>query len=880
MNTIFADATRILIALALLALPVTARAQELMPGTADGWTALAPRAVTAPVRHASQGTSGYSLSIDANGIQNVYGGWTTRIQGIQGGAHYHFRARAVPFDIASVRESVTIVLRWRGSFGDEVVPDYVWDYRLNTDGSLQFDRTIQTPVGATAVDIDLVLQWSANGRLSFDGLSFMSAAAPAPRPVRVAAVYFRPSGTSSGFQSVQQAASYADQVAVNHHPDVMVLGEMLNVIGAPGSLDSKAESVPGPSTDVMANIARGRGVNIVFGILERQDTFLYNTAVLLDRNGNIRGTYRKVQLPLTEASAGITPGDSVPVFDTDFGRVALLICQDVSFPEPAREAAIQGAELLLVPIWGGKTSLVRARAVEHGVYVAASGYDYASEVVDPLGTRIAGVDMNGLPGVGIADIDLSQRFREQWLGDWRDISNKERRTVSYHADPDSPPTPPSLDFTPPAVSLTSPASGASVSGSVNIAATASDNVGVTRVIFRVDGTQTGADDTTSPYGISWDSRTAANGSHTLAAIAYDAAGNNASASITVNVSNGPPPTAWPVPGTIQAEDYDAGGEGIAYHDTTATNIGGQHRTDGVDIESTTDPGAGFDVGWIDPTEWLKYTVSVGAAGTYTLTARVAANGPGGTFHLEFGGTNLTGPLAIPNTGGWQTWTNVTATVTLAAGVQAMRVVVDGSGSTGIVGNLNYIRIDRVSQPTDVVMYASDFTRRGAWVLQNDTSAAGGQKILTPDNGVANTSTPLANPIDYVEATFTAPAGTPHTVWLRLGGTGDSKFNESVWLQYSDARAGDNAAYPIGTASGLLVNLEPCRDCGISGWGWQNGAYWLTQPATVTFATSGTHVIRIQTREDGAQIDQVILSPSRYLNAAPGPVRNDDTIVPK
>jgi hypothetical protein len=261
---------------------------------------------------------------------------------------------------------------------------------------------------------------------------------------------------------------------------------------------------------------------------------------------------------------------------------------------------------------------------------------------------------------------------------------------------------------------------------------------------------------------------------------------------------------------------------------------------------------------------------------------VAANGPGGTFHLEFGGTNLTGPLAIPNTGGWQTWTNVTATVTLAAGVQAMRVVVDGSGSTGIVGNLNYIRIDGATPPaaTEVVLYASDFTQRGAWVLQSDTSAAGGQKMLTPDNGVANTSTPLANPIDYAEATFTAPAGTPHTVWLRLRGTGDSKFNESVWLQYSDARVGDDAAYPIGTASALLVNLEPCRDCGISGWGWQNGAYWLTQPATVTFATSGTHIVRIQTREDGAQIDQVILSPSRYLSAAPGPVRNDGTIVPK
>jgi hypothetical protein len=77
-----------------------------------------------------------------------------------------------------------------------------------------------------------------------------------------------------------------------------------------------------------------------------------------------------------------------------------------------------------------------------------------------------------------------------------------------------------------------------------------------------------------------------------------------------------------------------------------------------------------------------------------------------------------------------------------------------------------------------------------------------------------------------------------------------------------------------------VNLEPCYNCGISGWGWQNGAYWLEQPTTVTFATAGRHTMRIQVREDGAQIDQIVLSPSRYLASAPGPVRNDATIVGK
>jgi predicted amidohydrolase len=208
------------------------------------------------------------------------------------------------------------------------------------------------------------------------------------------------------------------------------MGETLNNIGAPGTVDSKAESVPGPSTEYVAGVARSYRTNIAFGLVERVGTLLYNTAVLIDRSGAIIGKHHKVQLPLAEAPS-YAPGDSVPVFDADFGRVAMLICQDIAFTEPAREAALQGGEILLLPIWGGKTALVHARAIENSVYVAASGYDYASEVVDPLGAVLANVEINSGPKVAIADVDLSQRFRETYLGDWRDISNKERRSEPY-----------------------------------------------------------------------------------------------------------------------------------------------------------------------------------------------------------------------------------------------------------------------------------------------------------------------------------------------------------------------------------------------------------------------------------------------------------------
>jgi hypothetical protein len=103
----------------------------------------------------------------------------------------------------------------------------------------------------------------------------------------------------------------------------------------------------------------------------------------------------------------------------------------------------------------------------------------------------------------------------------------------------------------------------------------------------------------------------------------------------------------------------------------------------------------------------------------------------------------------------------------------------------------------------------------------------------------------------------------------------------MWVQFADAFAGGSQIYPMNTTSGLNVNLA--TDAGaasVNNWGWQNGAYWLAQPVTVTFPTSGTHTMRIQPREDGVQFDQIVLSSSRYLATAPGSVTNDSTIVPK
>ena len=127
-----------------------------------------------------------------------------------------------------------------------------------------------------------------------------------------------------------------------------------------------------------------------------------------------------------------------------------------------------------------------------------------------------------------------------------------------------------------------------------------------------------------------------------------------------------------LPGIVQAADFDRGGESLAYHDTTPGNMGGQYRTaEDVDLERCSE--GGFDVGFLDPGEWIEYTVDVTQGpGDYLLTTRLATPNTGGTFHVEFDGINVTGQLVAPRTGDWQAWTNLTTTVKLQPGIQIMR----------------------------------------------------------------------------------------------------------------------------------------------------------------------------------------------------------------
>jgi hypothetical protein len=184
---------------------------------------------------------------------------------------------------------------------------------------------------------------------------------------------------------------------------------------------------------------------------------------------------------------------------------------------------------------------------------------------------------------------------------------------------------------------------------------------------------------------------------------------------------------------------------------------------------------------------------------------------------------------------------------------------------------------------DIVLYSTDTANlHGNWARMADVTAAGGQLLASSDRGWSNTGGPLASPAHFIDFTFNALPARPYRVWIRMRAGANSKYNDSVFAQFSDTiglrRTG---IYRIGTTSGLTVNLaNDATGNGLSGWGWQAGAYWLGQATTVVFATGASHTLRIQTREDGVSIDQIVLSPTTFLGKAPGSLTNDATIVPK
>lgn len=213
-------------------------------------------------------------------------------------------------------------------------------------------------------------------------------------------------------ENTKKALAYIEK-AKKKGADLVVLPEMyMSAIKPKAGIFpvTVAESLDGPFVSALASAAAKNQIYVVCGMYEKKEgegERAYNTTVFLDRNGKLIHSYRKTHLYDAfsyKESDTIIPGEnSYQVIETEFGKIGLLVCYELRFPEIARQFALQGVDFIIVPAgwFTGAVKeehweiLLRARAIENTVYMIASNqvehvYSGKSMIVDPMGVIVAG----------------------------------------------------------------------------------------------------------------------------------------------------------------------------------------------------------------------------------------------------------------------------------------------------------------------------------------------------------------------------------------------------------------------------------------------------------------------------------------------------------
>jgi predicted amidohydrolase len=353
---------------------------------------------------------------------------------VRGDQTYLFTGRFRTEGVSSIDKSVVIRVKWFKE-KEQIGYNYVYDVSDDANGWYKASDKIKSIAGATTAEISLVFRWTT-GTIWWDDISMEACPDEPARSIKVSTVYFRPPGESVE-KNISMMSDLIDQ-AGKAGTDILCLPEGWPTCGTGlGMTNVESNTLEGSASVMMAKKAKEYGMYIVSGLYSWVGDTLYNIAALYDRKGKIQGIYEKIQLPDAETEAGAVPGNTFPVFETDFGKIGILICWDMSFPEISRILAVNGAEMLLCPIWGdgrgsdGWKTIARARAMDNGVYFVTAIYDGHSLIVNPAGDVL---QESGKQGTVITStIDLNYNPPWDWLGNagrgvWKGVWRKDRRS--------------------------------------------------------------------------------------------------------------------------------------------------------------------------------------------------------------------------------------------------------------------------------------------------------------------------------------------------------------------------------------------------------------------------------------------------------------------
>ncbi|KRE63342.1 carbon-nitrogen hydrolase family protein [Paenibacillus sp. Soil750] len=403
----------------------------------DGeWQFWAPREEVSPSHARIVVDEGLQLEMSGAGKKGCYGSWHSRNIPIVEKQSYVIQAEYQLSDVLHEQVSVYMIATWMDDEGILLQRDYLELVEEKEETWRTMRRTLDAPSRATQLRLELTFRWGADGTVIWRNAQVQLCKATTQRAVRVVTTYARPTEDMDTNLKLMLDLLH---LAGLHHPDIIVLTETFYEGFVQLPLVQRCQPIPGPLTEILSEQASALSSYILFTMYERDEAHIYNTAVLLDREGKIAGKYRKIHLPLYEAEMGVMPGDEHVVIDTDFGRMGILICHDQEFPESARVLALQGAEVIFIPTIGNGLLQTRARARDNGLYVVVAGCGggaNASRVIAPNGELIGYVQDEEM-GVFAADLDLDQRLYKYWLsvgpgnGEARSLFRKERRPDTY-----------------------------------------------------------------------------------------------------------------------------------------------------------------------------------------------------------------------------------------------------------------------------------------------------------------------------------------------------------------------------------------------------------------------------------------------------------------
>lgn len=303
-----------------------------------------------------------------------------------------------------------------------------------------------------------------------------------------------------------------------------------------------------------------------------------------------------------------------------------------------------------------------------------------------------------------------------------------------------------------------------------------------------------------------------------------------------------------LPGTLEFENFDNGGEGVSYHDTDSVNLGGAYRDTAVDIQAI--PSGGYNLGFAKVGEWTQYTVNVASTGDYDLEVRLASLRGGGTFRLEMDGSLLAGNVTVPNTHDWSKYQVVEmGTVHITAGTHILRLVMSSDDSTGYVANFDSLKVTAHSATTPQTPFGgTPFTAPGRLQLENYDE--GGEGVAYHDTEAANLGGVYRTSGADVEAIPAASGGGYALDYAKAGEWTEYTFvvpplqgaTYDLALRYAAPRGGVVSIEIDGKPVGLPVTLRNTAS-------WQD--YQEAFPAFDVSLTPGTHVLRLSQVSNGS-----------------------------